>query len=134
MYKPRKITGKANWLDPDGIKIYTISVDSRKVNTWLYELRLKEVKSEIGVDWANTAAFVIFHKGAGINYLVLAWWGNGNELFTSVSAHVKGQWVSNPRKHSFCLYDMEVMWRERTIYIETIDCAEPSLKKYRASR
>lgn len=134
MYKPRTVSGKADWLDPDSIKIYTISADGQEVDTPTFYSRLKEVKSEIGVDWARTAAFVIFHKGAGINYLVLAWWDNGNELFTSVSAYVEGQWVTNPREHSFCLYDMEVMWRERTIYIETIDCAEPSLERYRASR
>ncbi|WP_116473256.1 hypothetical protein [Zobellella maritima] len=134
MYTPRKITGQPDWLDADGIKIYTISVDAEAVDTAPFQSRLAFIKSELGLDWANTAAFVIFHRGAGMNYLVLVWWGNDNELFTSVSVQEDGHWLCDPGKYSFCLYDMEVMWRERNIYIDTVDCAAPSLEKYRVSR
>ncbi|SHO55725.1 hypothetical protein [Vibrio quintilis] len=134
MYRPRKINGLEEWLDPDGIKIYTISVDPQPVVFQPFIQRLTVVKQSLDQDWEHTAAFVIFHRGAGKNYLVLAWWGNDNELFTSVSAEQHGEWTIDPMHDSFCLYDMEVMWRERNLYIDTIDCAEPSLDAYRRAR
>ncbi|WP_254048939.1 hypothetical protein, partial [Aliivibrio fischeri] len=134
MYKLRKLEGEQDWLDADGVKIYTISANEEPINMVAFHHRLTEVKSEITLEWDQTAAFVIFHNGASCKYLVLAWWGNDNELFTSVSVQVNGVWVVDPTKYSFCLYDIEVMWKERNIYIETIDCESPSLVKYRTSR
>ena len=89
---------------------------------------------ENNIDWVNTPAFVIFHDGASCDYLVLVWWENDNELFTSVSVKFEGVWVENPNKYSFCLYDLEIMWAERNIYIKTMDCESPSLKQYQVSR
>ena len=89
----------------------------------------------IDIDWKNTPAFVIFHKGNTMNYLVLSWWGNDNELFTSVSVEVSdNNWLTDSKQFSFCLYDMEVMWQERNIYIDLIDCEFPSIEKYQISR
>lgn len=47
---------------------------------------------------------------------------------------VNSDWVIDPAKYSFCLYDMEVMWKDRNIYIETMDSGRPSLIRYRACR
>ncbi|MDR9830372.1 hypothetical protein RCJ22_32840, partial [Vibrio sp. FNV 38] len=85
MYKLRKLEGYKDWLDADGVKIYTISANEEPINMVTFHHRLTEVKSEITLEWEQTAAFVIFHNGANCKYLVLAWWGNDNELFTSVS-------------------------------------------------
>ncbi len=134
MYNPRIIEGQSNWLDETGVKIYTISTTNIPVEQSKYFLRLKKVKSERNIDWSNTPSFVIFHDGASCDYLVLVWWQNDNELFTSVSVKTEGEWVENPTKYSFCLYDLEVMWTERNIYIQTIDCDLPSLQKYQVSR
>ncbi|MDO6545409.1 hypothetical protein [Photobacterium sanguinicancri] len=134
MYKPREIEGLVDWLDPDGVKIYTISADESTIDMDAFNLRLSQVKTMQPIDWADTAAFVIFHNGASAKYLVLVWWGNDNELFTSVSVEVNGDWVIDPAKYSFCLYDMEVMWKERNIYIETMDSGRPSLMRYRTCR
>ncbi|MFM2478513.1 hypothetical protein [Celerinatantimonas sp. MCCC 1A17872] len=135
MYQPRKIESHPDWLDSDGIKIYTISVDNHKVVQLPYIKYLSKVKKAHRVDWSQTAAFVIFHQGASMKYLVLAWWGNDNELFTSVSVEDEtGHWITDSERYSFCLYDMEIMWWERNSYIETIDCSHPSLSAYRASR
>lgn len=67
-------------------------------------------------------------------YLVVCWWGNGNELFTSVSVLTSDGWVEQSERYSFCLYDMEIMWDERNIYIETIDCERPDLLAYQTRR
>lgn len=92
------------------------------------------MKADRDISWQHTPAFVIFHQGAGYQYLVLVWWGNDNELFTSVSVLEDECWIEDATKFSFCLYDMEVMWRERNIYITTIDCETPSLNAYRTMR
>jgi hypothetical protein len=134
MFKPRSIEGQVDWLDETGIKIYTISANHSNVDQSKYLPRLKEVKISRSLDWNNTPAFVIFHDGVGCDYLVLVWWANDNELFTSVSVKINGEWQEDPCKYSFCLYDLEILWAERNIYIKTIDCEFPSLKQYQVSR
>ncbi len=134
MYTPRKIESKPGWMDETGVKIYTISFSGRAVDQTPFHERLDHVKSGRAIDWQNTAAFAIFHEGANCHYLVLAWWGNDNELFTSVSAKYGDSWQEDPAHYSFCLYDMEIMWAERNIYIKTIDCENPSLHAYRTTR
>ena len=134
MYQPRIISSHVEWLDDDGIKIYTISVNNHIVNHEQYLPRLNEIKSARNIDWRNTPAFTIFHEGETYKYLVLVWWGNDNELFTSVSVLVGEEWIEDASKYSFCLYDLEVMWSERHIFIETIDCETPSLHTYRRTR
>jgi hypothetical protein len=62
------------------------------------------------------------------------WWGNDNELFTSVSARSSGDWVEDPRRYSFCLWDLEVFWFERNRYIELVYRSAPDLDAYRAAR
>ncbi len=134
MFKPRKIESHATWLDTDGIKIYTISAQNQSVNQASYFAQLAEVKKRKAVVWASTPAFTIFHDGAGMAYLILAWWGNDNELFTSVSVKTASGWVEDPAQYSFCVYDLEVIWQERNCFVEFIDCANPSLEDYRAKR
>jgi len=134
MFKTRKIQSNNSWFDESKTKIYTISIDDNAVDQSKFISRLNKVKKSRDIDWNNIASFVIFHKGESCNYLVFVWWGNDNELFTSVSVEVDDVWVEDPSKYSFCLYDMEVMWMERNIYIETIDCDSPSLDLYRQSR
>ena len=65
---------------------------------------------------------------------MLAWWGNDNELFTSVSARSTQGWVEDPRRYSFCLWDLEVFWFERNRYVELVYRAAPDLDGYRAAR
>lgn len=36
-------------------------------------------------------------------YLVLAWWDNNNELFTSVFVRTPQGWVEDQARYSFCL-------------------------------
>ncbi len=86
------------------------------------------------MDWSSTPAFVLFHEGASAAYLVLAWWGNDNELFTSFSVKTATGWVEDATLFSFCVWDIEVFWHERNYFIECLYCPEPSIEKYRAMR
>ena len=134
MYQPRKLESSPSWSDPDGIKVYTISAKNQPVDQASYFERLEEVKKLKLVAWASTPAFVVFHDGATVPYLVLAWWANDNELFTSVSVNTPAGWVEDPSLYSFCLYDLEVFWHERNCFVECIDCPKPCIESYRARR
>lgn len=134
MYAPRTIASHPDWLDADGIKLYTISARHAPVDQAPYRLRLERIKATKTVDWSITPAFAIFHDGAGMAYLVLAWWGNDNELFTSVSVQTPDGWVESPSEYSFCVYDLEVFWHERNAFVQQVYCARPDLARYRADR
>lgn len=134
VYEPRPIESTPDWQDPDGIKVYTISASGQVVDQAPYFSRLAAVKKQRSVAWPSTPAFAVFHDGASMAYLVLAWWGNGNELFTAVSVLTPSGWVEDSAKYSFCLYDLEVMWHERNYFIQCMCGATPSLKRYRTMR
>lgn len=134
MFSPRKIESRPEWSDSDGIKIYTISSHHRPVDQTPYLERLAEVKEHKSVSWPTTPAFSIFHEGARFPYLILAWWGNDNELFTSVSVNTDSGWVEDAAEYSFCVYDLEVFWHERNYFVEHMYCSAPSLETYRSKR
>ncbi|MEM9903767.1 MAG: hypothetical protein AAF921_01930 [Cyanobacteria bacterium P01_D01_bin.44] len=134
MFKPRRIETLPDWLDPDGIKLYTVSATDEAVAQPDYLTQLAIVKAQKQLDWQHIPAFVIFHEGANAQYLVLAWWGNDNELFTSVSVREQSGWVVDSDKYSFCLWDLEILWAERNIYIETMYSGQTDLDAYRYQR
>lgn len=133
-FGPRIVHTSPGWLDADGAKIYTISMADRAVDRVCFAERLSAVKRMRGIEWSRTPHFAIFHHGAAHLYLVLAWWGNDNELFTSVSVKTASGWVEQPDRYSFCIYDLEVMWEERQAYIDTMYCEHPDLCAYRVRR
>ena len=134
MFKPRKITTASDWLDTDGIKLYTVSATNNDVIHSPYLAQLQAVKSQKPIDWENTPSFAIFHDGANAQYLVLAWWANDNELFTSVSVREQSDWDLDSGRYSFCLWDLEILWVERNIYIKTMYSGTPNLAAYRNQR
>lgn len=134
MFTPRTIESTPAWRDADGIKLYTISAHARPVDRHLFEDRLLQVKTARHIDWTNTPAFAILHDGANCLYLILAWWGNDNELFTSVSVLTPDGWMEDPARYSFCLFDLEVFWAERNFFIEHLYCSTPNIDRYRQAR
>jgi hypothetical protein len=134
MFRPRTIRGPLEWKDADGGKIYTISASGAAVDQAPFLDRLEAVKRARDLRWPATAHFAIFHQGSSFPYLILSWWGNDNELFNSVSVLTGQGWVEQPEKYSFCVYDLEVFWAERNIFIDTVYCPTPSLERYQATR
>lgn len=125
MYQPRHVSSLPR--NNDDIKRYTISADGAAVDVAEFELRLEYLKT---IKPIGQAAFAIFHRGESLRYLVLCYWGNDNELFTSVSVQEGAVWLEDAHRYSFCLYDMEVMWAERNFYIQTIDIEQPDIVAY----
>lgn len=135
LFRPRRIDSSPEWHDEDGVKLYTVSASGRAVARSAYLVRLAEIKETIAIDWTTTPAFAIFHDGAHrLQYLVLAWWGNDNELLTSVSVREGERWVEDPRRYSFCLWDLEIFWAERAAFIDHLYCERPDLDAYRRAR
>jgi len=131
MYRPRATQPLSTWRDPDRLKIYAITADGEEVDPGVFAPRLAVVKASRAVDWAETPGFAIFHRGATQPYLVLAWWENGNELFTSVSALESAGWVEDPSRFSFCIWDLEVVWHERRSFIQHLYSGRRDLEAYR---
>lgn len=134
MFKPRCIETSPDWLDPDGIKLYTVSATGEAVVQPDYLTQLQIVKSQKQLAWKRIPAFAILHEGANAQYLVLAWWGNDNEMFTSVSVREQSSWIVDSDKYSFCLWDLEIIWAERNIFIETMYSGKTDLDAYRYQR
>ena len=134
MYSPRLIRNAQTPSDSDGLKLYTISAHDTPLDERPFYEEMLRLKGLCAVDWARTAAFAIFHEGASALYLVLAWWGNENELFSRVSVRESAAWDAEPNRYSFCLWDMEIMWFERQSFIRHLYSGDPNLANYRKDR
>jgi hypothetical protein len=132
MFKPRLIRPLPARLAGDGTKLYAISLAEPFSEFGTYLDRLTQVKSGMNLPWAETPCFAIFHRGQVAAYLVFGWWGNDNELFTSVSVEVDGQWVEDPRRYSFCVWDLEVFWHERNSYVRHMYSGTRDIVGYRS--
>lgn len=64
--------------------------------------------------------FVIVHRGRGADYVVLAWWDRENELPVRVFVREEGDWRPARGGESFCVWDLEIVARERDAWVETV--------------
>jgi hypothetical protein len=64
--------------------------------------------------------FLIVHRGRAAEYVVLAWWDRQNELPVRVFVRNEGPWRPAREGESFCVWDLEIVARERNAYVETV--------------
>jgi hypothetical protein len=67
--------------------------------------------------------FVICHQGRGMDYLVLCWWSRENELPMRVFVRAgdpQAQWRAAEAEESICVWDIEVIGRERDAFVQTV--------------
>ena len=67
--------------------------------------------------------FVIEHRGAGADYVVLGWWDRENELPTRIKVRDQqpgAQWRAAGPSESFCVWDLQVISFERDSYVTTM--------------
>lgn len=131
-FKPRRTEPLSNYSDPDGLKLYFISASGAPVDHREFLAELAATKQRHPLNWRDTPAFAIFHAGATMLYLVVCWWGNGNELFTTVSVREADRWIEDPSRYSFCIWDLEVIWFERNSFICHLYSGKTDLHAYRA--
>lgn len=65
--------------------------------------------------------FLILHRGHGADYVVLGWWARQNELPLRVFVRYPGTpdatWRAAHGDESICVWDLEVIARERDAYV-----------------
>lgn len=67
------------------------------------------------------AGFLILHQGRG-DYVVLGWWDRENELPLRVFVKhgAEAEWRPADTTESVCVWDIEILWREREAYVRTV--------------
>lgn len=74
---------------------------------------------------------LIAHQGKAVDYLVLGWWDRDNELPVRVWVDDGLGWRAARDSESFCVWDLEVLWRERELYITwVLGRDEPDVESY----
>src|SRR5690606_18314330 len=114
-------------------------VDGWRLREWRITLpgeTLDQAAFEAGLALASTAlphppaaegrvgaGFVIFHQGRGVDYVVLCWWSRENELPIRVFVRERApnaQWRPGRGEESVCVWDLEVIRRERDAWVKTV--------------
>lgn len=76
--------------------------------------------------------FLIEHQGNGFDYVVLGWWDRENELPLRVYVCEEGgEWRPAQGGESVCVWDLDVIWREREAYVrDVLGQQGPDLERY----
>lgn len=79
--------------------------------------------------------FLIRHSGRTVQYVVLAWWDNQNELLNRVYVRdlaAGTPWREAAGGYSFCVWDLEVLWHERCAFVRHVlsPTESPNLPAY----
>lgn len=72
---------------------------------------------------------VIEHQGKTLNYLIVGWWDNENELRVKVWVQEHGIWRA-ARDESFCVWDLQVIAFERDAFVDTLLQPIPDILAY----
>ena len=106
------------------LKTYSIAFDEQpfEENSFEFGLELACIALPIPAITAERpgVGFLILHRGRTGNYLILCLWDRENELPTRVFIEDERGWRPASDGESFCVWDLEVMWREREAYVGTI--------------
>lgn len=97
------------------------------------ELALAALPEAKPVEGRPGLGFLIVHRGRAAEYVVLAWWDRQNELPVKVFVRNEGPWRPAREGESFCVWDLEIVARERDAYVETV-LADGDVGAYLARR
>ena len=87
------------------------------------QLAFEELPAPARTDVRPGVGFVIEHRGAGADYVVLGWWDRENELPTRIKVRDQrpgSQWRVAGPSESFCVWDLQVIAFERDAYVTTM--------------
>lgn len=113
------------------LKLYSISYDGAAVDWAAFEggvdLALREMPAPAVSAMRPGAGFLIAHRGRDglgrvVHYVVIAWWDHQNELPIKVFVRGGGErdaWRA-ALGESICVWDLEIIWREREAFVETL--------------
>jgi len=140
-YAPRPIT-------PIGVrevvawrlKVYTITLPGASFDPAGYEEGLGFAASRVlplppEAPGRFGVGFCRFHQSPEMDYIVIAWWGRENELPIRVflrERRADSAWRGAEGDESICVWDMQIFWHERNVWVETALSreGEPDLDAY----
>ncbi|MDH3497056.1 MAG: isochorismatase [Gemmatimonadota bacterium] len=136
-YRPRSINFHGV-RSHDGwhVKLYTISFDGSAVDWSRFDPAVSTALAALPSPAITTGrpglAFVIAHHGRTVDYLVLGWWDNENELPLRVFVREPdaADWRPAQGSESVCVWDLEVIWAERIAYVDTVLGPTASAEEY----
>ncbi|MGP2541109.1 cysteine hydrolase family protein [Yersinia sp. 2541 StPb PI] len=133
-YLPRDITpADVKYLKQWQLKRYVIRYSQAQGDTPYYAPAYQLVGQWLPEE-AETVnrpgiGFVIEHQGKTLNYLIVGWWDNENELRVKVWVQEQGVWRA-ARDESFCVWDLQVMAFERDAFVATLLQHTPDIPAY----
>lgn len=139
---PRDVLNMGHWR----VKVYEIRVGTSARHAIRADGEAFADGMRLALEWLGTdaktpgLAWLIRHVGAGANYVVVASWGNLNELFVRTFAapadeSAAPRWRPGGDEFSYCVWDMRVLWHERNAYVRhMLDKSDPSPEAYLADR
>ncbi len=133
-YLDRKIAPLSTWTHQGWqLKRYGIEFAGTQSAADIFERAYSRVASWLpprattadrpGVGW------MLEHRGKTMDYLVVGWWDNENELRMKIWVTENGQW-REALSESFCVWDMQVMAFERNAFVATLLQQEPDIAAY----
>ncbi len=125
------------------LKRYDISIDGAPVDEASYGRAMKmaeEVlpREAVAADRPGVGV-MIRHTGRAVEYLVVCWWENQNELIVRVfvramndGGKIGREWRDAAGEYSVCVWDFAVLWHERGAYVRHVmtPAAGPDLEAY----
>lgn len=123
-YSPRRIRLEG-YRDAGGhrLKVYSVVFGDDELDAARFESGIETALTKLPPP--NSAGgrpglgFVILHQGRTGDYVVLCWWDHENELPTRIFLNDESGWRPAVNE-SFCVWDLEIMWFERSAYVETL--------------
>jgi hypothetical protein len=108
------------------IKRYTVTMDRQTFDpgrfTGARRLALQALPTPARTRHRLGVGFLIEHQGDGVDYCVLGWWDRENELPLRVFVRERSpgaRWRRARQSESVCVWDLEVIWKERKAYLVT---------------
>jgi hypothetical protein len=108
------------------IKLYSVLYGSGPLDLGSFESGLRLAESALPQPAITNGrpglGFLIAHQGRTGDYVILAWWDNENELPLRVFVRRSrdDHWRAAEGSESVCVWDLEILWKEREAYVKTM--------------
>lgn len=105
------------------LKAYAVACHGRGFEHRRFEPAIPQIAQRLPVPAPEAGCpgvgFLILHQGLTADYTVLAWWDQQNELPIHVLVNDSSGWRPANAHESMCVFDLEILWFERNLWIAT---------------